>query len=84
LPQLNGAILFCLGLLIKSSGKRGDYEQTSANNVTRTMVYDVFGQLVADYLITSSSTLERENIYREGELLAVYGTGASCYKLISP
>jgi len=48
------------------------------------MVYDVFGQLVADYLITSSSTLERENIYREGELLAVYGTGASCYKLISP
>ncbi len=47
------------------------------------MVYDVFGQLVADYLGSSGSTLERENIYRGGQLLAVYETGASCYKSIS-
>ncbi len=57
--------------------------QTSANNVTRTTVYDVFGQLVADYLGSSGSTLERENIYRGGQLLAVYETGANCYKSIS-
>jgi len=41
--------------------------QTSANGVTRTMVYDIFGQDVADY---SSGMLERENIYRGGQLLA--------------
>src|SRR5260370_23090682 len=57
----------------------GQRVQASANGVTRTMVYDVFGQLVADYL-SSGSTLERENIYRGGQLLAVYETGASCYK----
>ncbi len=61
----------------------GQRVQTSANNVTRTMVYDVVGQLVADYLGSSGSTLERENIYRGGQLLAVYETGASCYKSIS-
>jgi len=61
----------------------GQRVQTSANNVTRTMVYDIFGQLVADYLGSSGSTLERENIYRGGQLLAVYETGASCYKSIS-
>jgi hypothetical protein len=61
----------------------GQRVQTSANNVTRTMVYDIFGQLVADYLGSSGSMLERENIYRGGQLLAVYETGASCYKSIS-
>jgi RHS repeat-associated protein len=55
----------------------------NAKGVTRTMVYDVFGQLVADYLGSSGSTLERENIYRGGQLLAVYETGASCFKSIS-
>ncbi len=60
----------------------GQRVQTLANNVARTMVYDVFGQLVADYLGSSGSTLERENIYRGGQLLAVYETGASCYKSI--
>ena len=58
----------------------GQRVQTVANGVTRTMVYDIFGQLVADYL---GSNLERENIYRGGQLLAVYETGASCYKSIS-
>jgi RHS repeat-associated protein len=61
----------------------GQRVQTSANGVTRTMAYDVFGQLVADYLGSSGSTLERENIYRGGQLLAVYETGASCFKSIS-
>jgi RHS repeat-associated protein len=61
----------------------GQRVQTLANNVTRTMVYDIFGQLVADYLGSSGSTLERENIYRGRQLLAVYETGASCYKSIS-
>src|SRR6266496_653360 len=45
----------------------GQRVQTSANGVTRTMVYDIFGQDVADY---SSGMLERENIYRGGQLLA--------------
>lgn len=56
----------------------GQRVQTVANNVTRTMVYDIFGQLIADYLGSSGSTLERENIYRGGQLLAVYETGANC------
>jgi len=45
----------------------GQRVQTSANGVTRTLVYDIFGQDVADY---SSGALERENIYRGGQLLA--------------
>ncbi len=61
----------------------GQRVRTSANGVARTMVYDIFGQLVADYLGSSGSTLERENIYRGGQLVAVYETGASCYKSIS-
>jgi len=44
--------------------------QTSADGVTRTMVYDVFGQNVADYTGSGGATLERENIYRGGQLLA--------------
>ena len=48
----------------------GQRVQTSAGSVTRTMVYDVFGQNVADYLGTGGATLERENIYRGGQLLA--------------
>lgn len=60
----------------------GQRVKTSANNVTRTMVYDIFGQLVADYLGSSGATLQRENIYRGGQLLAVYETGNSCYKSI--
>lgn len=48
----------------------GQRVQTTAGSVTRTMVYDVFGQNVADYLGTGGATLERENIYRGGQLLA--------------
>lgn len=57
------------------SGRR---VRTSANGVTRTMVYDTLGQLVAEYLGSSGATLERENIYRGGVLLAVYEGGGSC------
>jgi RHS repeat-associated protein len=56
----------------------GQRVKTSANNVTRTMVYDIFGQLVAEYLGSSGATLQRENIYRGGELLAVYEPGVTC------
>jgi len=58
----------------------GQRVQTVANGGTRTMVYDIFGQLAADY---SGSTLERENIYRGGQLLAVYEPASSCFKSIS-
>ncbi|MEK6280518.1 MAG: RHS repeat-associated core domain-containing protein [Acidobacteriota bacterium] len=46
----------------------GQRVQTTANSVTRQMVYDAFGQLIADY---SGGVLQRENIYRGGQLLAV-------------
>src|SRR6184192_1912143 len=39
----------------------GQRVQTAAGSVTRTMVYDVFGQNVAEYL---GASLDRENIYR--------------------
>src|SRR5438552_19135331 len=38
------------------------------------MVYDIFGQDVADYTGSSGATLERENIYRGGQLLATSET----------
>ncbi|HYV11705.1 MAG TPA: DUF4214 domain-containing protein [Pyrinomonadaceae bacterium] len=57
----------------------GQRVQTTANGVTRTMVYDTFGQLVADFIGT---TMERENIYRGGEVLAVYEAASSCYMTV--
>jgi RHS repeat-associated protein len=48
----------------------GQRVQTTEGSVVRTMVYDIFGQNVADYLGSSGATLERENIYRGGQLLA--------------
>ena len=57
----------------------GQRVQTTANSVTRTMVYDVFGQDVADY---SGSSLERENIYRGGQLVATYEAGTSSWKYV--
>ena len=55
----------------------GQRVRTSANGVTRTTVYDIFGQIVADYTGASGSVLERENIYRGGQLLSVIESGAS-------
>ncbi|HEX3250603.1 MAG TPA: DUF4214 domain-containing protein [Pyrinomonadaceae bacterium] len=57
----------------------GQRVQTSGNNVTRQMVYDIFGRLVADY---KNGSLERENIYRGGQVLAVYEAASTCYKSI--
>jgi len=47
----------------------GQRVQTTAGNLTRTMVYDIFRQDVADYSSVGDG-LERENIYRAGQLLA--------------
>jgi YD repeat-containing protein len=55
------AVYDCAGLRV----------QTTASGVTRTMVYDLFGQQVADY---NGASLERENIYRGGQLLTVVET----------
>jgi len=55
----------------------GQRVQTTDGNKSRTMVYDVFGQDVADYLGSSGALLERENIYRGGQLLATFETGAA-------
>jgi RHS repeat-associated protein len=54
----------------------GQRVQTIAGSVTRTIVYDIFGKDVAEYL-GSGTTLERENIYRAGQLLATFETGAT-------
>ena len=53
--------------------------QTSGNNVTRQMVYDTFGRLVADY---KGASIERENIYRGGQMVAVYEAASTCYKTL--
>src|SRR5262245_20315932 len=56
----------------------GQRVQTSVNGTTRTMVYDLFGQDVADYSGSAGTILERENIYRGGQLLAT-DAGANGY-----
>jgi len=55
----------------------GQRVRTSANGVTRTTVYDTFGQIVVDYTGSSGNVVERENIYRGGQLLGVIESGAS-------
>lgn len=52
----------------------GQRVQTAANGTTRQMVYDIFGQNVADY---ANGALERENIYRGGQLLMVVEAGTA-------
>jgi RHS repeat-associated protein len=46
----------------------GQRVQTKIYGYTRQMVYDAFGQLIAEY---GGGTLEREYIYRGGQLLAI-------------
>ena len=58
----------------------GQRVQTAAFGVTRTMVYDIFGKQVADY---NGTTMEKENIYRGGQLLAVYDAASTCYMSFS-
>jgi len=55
----------------------GQRVQTTDSTNTRTMVYDVFGQNVADYLGSGGNLLERENIYRGGQLLATAEIGVA-------
>ena len=58
----------------------GQRVQRTTNSGTRTMVYDILGRVVADY---NGSSMERENIYRARQLLAVYEAAATCYKTLS-
>lgn len=58
----------------------GQRVQTTSNGTTRTMVYDIFGQQVADY---NGTTMEKENIHRGGQLLAVYEAASTCYMTIA-
>jgi len=58
----------------------GQRVQTTSFNSTRTMVYDIFGKLVADY---NGTSMERENIYRGGQVLAVYEASSTGYMTIS-
>jgi RHS repeat-associated protein len=55
--------------------------QTTVSGATRNKVYDIFGQAVADYS-GSGTTLERENIYRGGLLLATYEAASSAIKYV--
>ena len=58
----------------------GQRVQTTSNGTTRTMVYDIFGKQVADY---NGAAMEKENIYRGGQLLAVYEAASTCYMTIA-
>lgn len=58
----------------------GQRVQTTSMGLTRRMVYDIFGRLVADY---NGTTMEKENIYRGEQLLAVYEAASTCYMTIS-
>jgi len=58
------------------AGQRVQTAVTFGGVSYRTMVYDIFGQLVADYNGSAGTTLESENVYRGGQLLARYNAGA--------
>jgi RHS repeat-associated protein len=60
-----------------AAGQRVQTSVTTGSTTYRTMVYDIFGQDVADYSGISGTTLESENIYRGGQLLARYNAGTS-------
>lgn len=65
-----------------SAGQRVQTSVTTTGTTYRTMVYDIFGQDVADYSGSTGGTLERENIYRGGQLLATYESGSSAIKYV--
>jgi YD repeat-containing protein len=60
----------------------GQRVQTTVGSTTRTMVYDISGQSIADYTGSTGSNLERENIYRGGQLLASYEASANSIKYV--
>src|SRR5437879_715079 len=72
-----------VGLLFISGVPAQRVQTSVTRGTTRTMVYDLFGQDIADYTGSSGSTLERENLYRGGQLLVTYETaGSGSYKYV--
>ena len=65
-----------------AAGQRVQTSVTTGSTTYRTMVYDIFGQDVADYSGSTGATLERENIYRGGQLLATYESASSAWKYV--
>lgn len=66
----------CLGQKVRTT------VTVSSTNSYRTLVYDVFGQLVADYNGSSGSVLESEYVYRGGKLLARYNAPTSSWNYV--
>jgi RHS repeat-associated protein len=64
------------------AGQRVQTAVTYVGTSYRTFVYDIFGQLVADYNGSSGTTLESENVYRGGQLLTRYDAPSSSWKYI--
>jgi len=52
----------------------GQRVQTTLDGATRLVVYDLFGENIVEYM---NGVLERENIYRGGQLLAISEPGTS-------
>jgi RHS repeat-associated protein len=59
---------------LRSARTPSSASQNALNNPDSQMVYDAFGQLIADY---AGSSLQRENIYRGGQLLSVVEAAAA-------
>ncbi len=60
----------------------GQRVQTVVGSNKRTRIYDAFSQEVADYTGTTGATLDRENIYRSGQLLASDTGGTNNLKYV--
>jgi RHS repeat-associated protein len=54
----------------------GQRVQTTVNGTARNIIYDIFGQSICEY---SQGALQKENIYRGGELLASNDSGGWKY-----
>ena len=62
------------------AGRRVQTAVTVGGVSYRTMVYDIFGQLVVDYNGSGGTIVESENVYRGGQLLARYDAPQSAWK----
>jgi len=63
-------------------GRRVQTAVTVGGVSYRTFVYDIFGQLVADYNGSGGTIVESENVYRGGQLLARYDAPQSAWKYV--
>lgn len=63
-------------------GRRVQTAATVGGVSYRTMVYDIFGQLVVDYNGSGGTIVESENVYRGGQLLARYDAPQSAWKYL--